>query len=139
MELFLNLFWILVAVASLFYYRRRLEATVPIRRLACHSGIALGCALAILFPVISLTDDLHAEQAVMEDSNGTRKSLKSAAAGDRSPGKVKFHRPPAELFSAALVRPLVAALGLATLPAFFIISKPSPTPFKGRAPPLTEN
>jgi hypothetical protein len=31
--------------------------------------LALVCALVLLFPVISLTDDLHAEQVTMEDSS----------------------------------------------------------------------
>jgi hypothetical protein len=31
--------------------------------------LALGCVLVLLFPVISLTDDLHAEQVSLEDSS----------------------------------------------------------------------
>jgi len=68
MEVFLNSIWLAVAIAAfLFWHTTR----TPGRR--DHSSryrcLALTCALVLLFPVISLTDDLHAEQAAMEDSS----------------------------------------------------------------------
>jgi hypothetical protein len=138
MEQVLNLLWLLVAVSSALYFRRSLAA-LPLRRLAFRSAIALGCALAILFPVISLTDDLHAEQAVMEDSKASRKVLKAGAASDRSPEAVKFHHPPAEVLSAiphyraSVLVGLVASRGL---PFLFLSNRKSDL---SRAPPLNQD
>jgi len=71
MEVVLNTFWLLVAIGAFLFWR-------PEKPRGGHAGrhysrslatVALGCALVLLFPVISLTDDLHAEQAAMEDSS----------------------------------------------------------------------
>jgi hypothetical protein len=138
MELFLNLVWVLVVVASLIYYRRRHPAAVPHRRIACRSAIALFCALAILFPVISLTDDLHAEQAVMEDSSSSRKALKAGAAGDRSPSTVRFHNLPAELFPALPHHGASVSVGAVASPVLSILSHFGHRLGLSRAPPLNE-
>jgi hypothetical protein len=80
MELSLNLVWMLLAAVSfaLAWCDR------GNRTLACgHSWrriLTLGCALAIFFPVISVTDDLHPAQVVMEDSNPSKRILKSSGA-----------------------------------------------------------
>ena len=40
---------------------------------------ALGCALVLLFPVISATDDLHAMRAEMEESSPGKRGVCQAA------------------------------------------------------------
>ncbi len=69
MELTLNLLWLLLAALSFaLAWRDRGNHTLA----GGHSWrrtLSLACALVIFFPVISLTDDLHAAQVVMEDSN----------------------------------------------------------------------
>jgi hypothetical protein len=71
-ELTLNLVWAIIAVASyalLFRYlasRRTKQARAP-SRLQC--VVALTCLLSILFPVISLSDDLHEMQATLEEAS----------------------------------------------------------------------
>jgi hypothetical protein len=57
MEDFLNVLWLTIAVTALL--------TAPRRR--SHAWIALACALAVLFPIISLSDDL-AERNVLEEA-----------------------------------------------------------------------
>jgi hypothetical protein len=75
MELALNLGWLLLAVACCHFWwprQRWVGAGTP----RCFRGlVALGCALVVLFPIISVTDDLHAEQAVMEDSSARLSKL----------------------------------------------------------------
>jgi len=71
MEVLLNTFWLLIAVGAFLFWRPEKQRGVRAGR---HYGrslamVALACALVLLFPVISLTDDLHAEQAAMEDSS----------------------------------------------------------------------
>jgi hypothetical protein len=83
MEFGLNLFWLLLAAASFALWRR--EPGVRPRGRAgasARSAITLACALAVLFPVISLTDDLHGEQAAVEDSSA--RTLKKWAGAEAS-------------------------------------------------------
>ena len=85
MELSLNLVWMLLAAVSFaLAWRDRGNRT-----LACgHSWrriLTLTCALAIFFPVISVTDDLHPAQVVIEDSNPSKRILKSSGASGASP------------------------------------------------------
>lgn len=57
MELFLNAVWAALAVAALARLGRRSTA----------AALATICALALLFPIISITDDLHAPAAGVEE------------------------------------------------------------------------
>ena len=79
MELALNLAWFIVALSSYILLIRYLASpgTEPARgpsRWPC--VLALSFALAILFPVISLTDDLHEMQATVEEPSSSRIVLK---------------------------------------------------------------
>ena len=70
MELALNLAWLIIAIASYARLFRPLASrrTGPARGPSrCHCAVALSCVLAIFFPVISLTDDLHEMQATLEE------------------------------------------------------------------------
>jgi hypothetical protein len=72
MELLLNLVWTALVIGSFFWATLRPQQN-------CRKGsqwrslLVLGCALLLLFPVISASDDLHPAQAVMEDA--TRRVL----------------------------------------------------------------
>jgi len=70
MELLLNAAWAVVSglvIAGLLQHRqRRLE-----RKLFLHLGVLL-CAAVILFPSISVSDDIHSEPFIVEDSSLTR-------------------------------------------------------------------
>jgi hypothetical protein len=74
MELALNLVWFIVAVGSYALLARRVagvgagHSCGPSR---CQCIVALSCALVILFPVISLTDDLHEMQAAAEEPSSS--------------------------------------------------------------------
>jgi len=73
-ELVLNVAWFILATASFVLLFQHLasrgvkRASGPSR---CQCVVALGCVLAILFPVISLTDDLHDMQATVEESSSS--------------------------------------------------------------------
>ena len=72
MELFLNSIWFALVAGAVYAllqaYRRGLDR----RRFLLALG-ALLCAAAVLFPSISITDDLHLDAFVMEDSNSTKR------------------------------------------------------------------
>jgi hypothetical protein len=81
MEVLLNIIWLLVAVGALVYWRpQNGHAASASRRDGKYLAVmALACALLLLFPVISLTDDLHAEQYPMEDSSRSAGKARSVA------------------------------------------------------------
>jgi hypothetical protein len=83
MELVLNLAWLIIAVASYALLAQRL-ASLDAGHLCgssrCHCIVALSCALAILFPVISLTDDLNEMQAAVEEPSSSCVVMKRCGA-----------------------------------------------------------
>jgi hypothetical protein len=87
MELALNVAWFIIACASYILLAQRLarrgfeDARGP-GRVQC--VVALTCALAILFPVISLTDDLYEMQATLEEPSPYCLVIKRAAIKDPS-------------------------------------------------------
>lgn len=99
MELLLNAIWLVLATTLLFVWRVRwlpqLRACSADRR-KWQSFAGLICVLALLFPAISLTDDLHPTEFALADT----KSLYAAAAhGLPSVGAVPTHGSPAHAFS----------------------------------------
>lgn len=75
MELTLNLVWVCVAIAGILAQmvvlsRTAASAEAPVRRL--RKIIAMGCTLVILFFVISMTDDLHGQEVLVEERKGSR-------------------------------------------------------------------
>jgi len=80
MELSLNLLWLLLAGVSFPLAWRERSNHALARGHAARRIISLACALVFVFPVISLTDDLHAAQVVMEDSNSVKRISKSSGA-----------------------------------------------------------
>src|ERR1700728_188886 len=73
MEVLLNTVWLLVTISAFLLWRPgKYKERRPNRDCkASFAVVALACAMVLLFPVISLTDDLNAEQANMEDSSRT--------------------------------------------------------------------
>ena len=80
METFLNLVWLAVSLGAVWLWRYRWTLS---RRDPRHStrieAVAMVCVLAVLFPVISLTDDLHPETAVVDAASGKRNACLIAA------------------------------------------------------------
>jgi hypothetical protein len=80
METILNLIWLAVTLAALCLWRLRWAGT---RRKPGHNvrleAVAMVCILALLFPVISLTDDLHPE-VIPVDAASSKRALVLLAA-----------------------------------------------------------
>ena len=74
MELALNLVWLFLAVCGLALLGTDLTKTK--HRAPTHSIrqqlVAMSCALIILFFVVSMTDDLHDQEVLVEDSKFLR-------------------------------------------------------------------
>ncbi len=135
MELLLNALWLLTAAGAItlwYYGSSRAHAMRLKNRTLSGQLVALGCALMLLFPVISVTDDLHAQQAVIEDSS--RIILKAR----RAPlGGMGTRQAPALVFDrAVLPGPLGAIVGQVSPLLLRVHRSYSVLPNSGRSPPL---
>jgi hypothetical protein len=75
METTLNLLWLAVTLATIAVWRLRwLPDGLGRRVQILPQAVAIVCALALLFPSISLTDDLHPEIVAVDSSSGKRNS-----------------------------------------------------------------
>jgi hypothetical protein len=135
MEILLNTTWLLVSLGAFAYLRPDRYRTLS--RVDRQSGVlavlVLACALLLLFPVISLTDDLHAEQCPMEDSS--RAVIKARNSGDSCMRASRFP------FTAILTGGPNSTVDLHWVAGAVVLfeSRPScPTPvstYQGRSPP----
>ncbi|HEX8817528.1 MAG TPA: hypothetical protein VF753_18700 [Terriglobales bacterium] len=129
MELLLNLVWVLVAATVLYAWGRRRNHPQARPRL-----VVLLCLLALIFPVISATDDLHAMNSEMEDSISVRRSAKQTIAGKPVGQPFVYHAPAMaaanfsgfSLVDVGAVTNLEESAGITTLPL---------TVHSSRAPP----
>ena len=74
MELLLNLSWLLLAMPALWLWRESVRAPGGRRFSALQRVFCLACALLVLFPVVSATDDLRAMRTEMEESPTGKRS-----------------------------------------------------------------
>ena len=79
MELLLNLAWFAIAAAMLVGFARRVW---PDRKQFLLALAALGCALLLLFPAVSISDDLHMQPFFAEDSSASKRLVNVAVACD---------------------------------------------------------
>src|ERR1700728_862797 len=105
MELLLNLFWLMLALPALLLSRR-------VRRSARQSGqisrtnsmVVVVCLMLLLFPVVSVTDDLLALGLDMEESSAT-KSLVKHSPSPKTQVLGSDTGKPAQLYSVASYAP----------------------------------
>jgi len=68
MELLLNLLWLMLALPAVLVWRRHSASTQSSGRQShSRSLVLLGCLLALLFPVVSASDDLHPLSTEIEE------------------------------------------------------------------------
>src|ERR1700731_2034542 len=100
MELFLNLCWLSLLPPCYLLWRRRTSSDRPAAPplvFIC----ALGCALILLFPVISASDDLHAMRSEMEESKRASRHASHCGCTSHTPA----HASQPSLLTAALPAP----------------------------------
>ena len=78
MELLLNLVWLAVAIAAFARLGVWASAETDRRRIRL-AVVATACVIVLLFPIISITDDLEASAAVVEESATVRRVVAAAA------------------------------------------------------------
>lgn len=97
MELTLNLVWVCVAIVGILaqvVMLSRAEASSEGAASPWRKIVAMGCALVILFFVISMTDDLHGQEVLVEERRFSRITM-TAPTGVPGPaayaGPVSLH------------------------------------------------
>lgn len=135
MEVLLNAIWLLVAIAAFLFWRpeRCRDNSRGRGRTSSYGIVALACALVLLFPVISLTDDLNAEQASMEDSSRAVMKARNMVYGCLRAGVSSFIAavPHAPISAAALH----LSSGTAVLVETLLLRLPLILAHEGRSPP----
>ena len=134
MELLLNLVWLLMALPAYWLWRRGAGARAARRIAALQFLLALACALVLLFPVISATDDLHAMRAEMEESASSKRTVRQAGSEKHSAWVNRLQGPPALLANIDWLPAAQAALGEVSVPRLAPLAKACSW-HAGRAPP----
>lgn len=132
MELLLNLAWLLLAMPAWWLWRRTDRRAGSLRCL-----LILGCALVLLFPVVSATDDLHSLRPDMEESSPTKRALKQGG-GEKLSLQQIFGALPAHLFSFQLDFSRDEFFGNVCCFQKFAITLETVSVSFGRAPPLAD-
>ena len=117
MEGILNLGWLMIAVASVIRLCQWARGEADHRRVAI-VAVATVCLLAVLFPIVSVSDDLQETVAALEDHVA-----------------VYAVPPPVALGFIADLRPVVALIGFATEMTVTIVSYAGEPLFVRRGPP----
>lgn len=74
MESFLNILWVAIALGALAVWRLRwVRERDCARRDSLQEWTAFGCVIVLLFFAVSMSDDLHSEIVVLEESFSTRR------------------------------------------------------------------
>jgi len=136
MELTLNLIWLALAIAGLILWARFCWWPRNARGAALRQLHAVVYSLAILFPVISLTDDLNAQPANFEDPAPARQIIQAGDDGQGDSAAFPVSLLPATLSHAGLHLATDSVVGMvdpATIRAFRNLLVQS---LPGRAPPL---
>ncbi len=81
MELALNLVWVTISVAALLWWIRLGSGRRVARSELFQGVVVLACVLVLLFPVVSASDDLHANVAAVEDSFFAARKMKAVLQG----------------------------------------------------------
>jgi hypothetical protein len=80
MELLLNVFWLMLSAAAIWWLWCEHAYAQKSRHFGrLHSLLVLACIWALLFPVVSATDDLYAMQAGATEAGLTKRIAKYSA------------------------------------------------------------
>lgn len=140
MELWLNIFWFLLSLGAfaLWLPRKDPSSARGARPGGClRTSTMLALALVVLFPSISLTDDLHAEQAVMEESS--RSVLKARLLTQKCLRAGKSLTPLTAIMSESLSGAMGLVVGRVFLPEVRPLRSALIRPSQGRSPPFLAN
>ena len=132
MELLLNLAWLLLALPAYWLWSGSRTSARKLTSLQCL--LALGCMLAVLFPVVSATDDLRAMRTEMEESPASKRTIRQAT-NEKASGS-KWQSQPALIGSPSFS--IDSDKGWHPLPTLSLFLPAAPAVERAaRAPPLS--
>jgi hypothetical protein len=135
MELFLNLCWLSLLLPAYLLWLQRTSSSGPTRSPVASPLVficVLGCALVLLFPVISASDDLHAMRPEMEESERAFRHASQCASTAHA--LTHFSQPVLPSSAAVIADFLQTGTILSFLPQIHgVFSTPASV---GRAPPF---
>jgi hypothetical protein len=134
MELLLNLAWLLLVLPAYWLWRRCAAVRATRKVCALHCLLSLGCAVVLLFPVISATDDLHAMRAEMEESATSKRAVRQAATDKSSTWVNRLQGPLALAASVVRLPGPEAGLLEVSVTRLALLARPCNL-HAGRAPP----
>jgi hypothetical protein len=135
MELLLNLLWLMLALPAVLIWRHGLTSTRALRRFPrSRSFVLLSCLLALLFPIVSATDDLHPIRAEIEESGPSKRVVKQAP-GPNSPTWSHANRPPEQLLDATFFKAKEETLELVSIEQPVFPDQPFADASGSRGPP----
>jgi hypothetical protein len=135
-ELLLNLAWMLLALPAYWMWRQDESARAARRVTPLQCLLALGCALILLFPVISASDDLHAMRAEMEESASSKRTVRQAAGDKTSSWTNRLQSPPIATAAAGWFPPAEAGRLEASNVSLVPVTR-NRAGHAGRAPPFS--
>jgi hypothetical protein len=99
LELLLNFLWLMLLLPAAWIWQRRQEQAAPksvgsLR--GFRSFVLLGFIVVLLFPIISISDDLHPMRADVEESSPSKKIAKQLTAV-KNPAWNQHSAPPAQI------------------------------------------
>jgi hypothetical protein len=137
MEVVLNLSWLVIAAITAVVFgvwSARQPDGAAARRLRWSVGLALVCVVALLFPIISVTDDLAPDTAALEEWTSARRvALQVIALAQHAPVTMATIELPQLLMHGPIA---LACLGLTSIPTLTVLSPATTTVWSFRAPPL---
>jgi hypothetical protein len=133
MELFLNLLWLALTLPAVLVWRRQ-PASQWSSGKPSRCFILLGCLLALLFPVVSASDDLHPISAEIEESGPFKRTVKQSLSV-KPPACNYDGGGAARPVHVALFRPENDALGAVPEYLRFALRQIRVSTIDGRAPP----
>jgi|SRR5579872_156546 len=79
MELLLNIIWLALCLSAVWAWHTKRTCRVRYSCQEFRGFLLLACALMLLFPVVSATDDLHPMRAELEESSPFKRTVKQGA------------------------------------------------------------
>ena|ERR1700730_8294111 len=139
MELLLNILWLMLALPALIVWRRSTSSPRSSGRRGlgklgpAPSIVLLCCLLALLFPVVSASDDLHPIRAEMEESGPSKRTVRHS--GIVSPAWSYDHGDAARLLYMPSLQPRNETFGTISEYLPVISRQARVSTIVGRAPP----
>jgi hypothetical protein len=140
MELALNLTWLFIAVATAVAFSiwsAQLPEGARSRSLRRTAGLALVCVVVLLFPIISVTDDLAPDTSALEEWSSMRRVAIAITSAQHD---LALTTAAVDLVLLPLHGPIaLACVGLAVIPVLTVLSPSTTTVWSFRGPPSSRS